>query len=171
LRRSRGGQKLPSHFRKVMIDRALVTELVENNIAGTDVFIVNIEVKSGNIISVVLDSDTAVNIDNCVNINKYVCSGLEERGEDDFEVSVYSAGLSEPLKLKRQYIKHIGEEVEVVRKSGDKQKGILRYIDDDCIEIEYAIKDASDAKKKKTVQLNEKIGLDLIKSTKLVIKI
>jgi ribosome maturation factor RimP len=137
-----------------MIDRALVTKLVEKNIAGTDMFIVDVEVKSHNIISVVLDSDTAVNIDNCVNVNRFVCSELESLCEDVFELTVYSAGLSEPLKLKRQYIKHIGEEVETLFKSGEKRKGILRRVEDDYIEI----------------GLNEKIDLNSIKSTKLVIK-
>jgi ribosome maturation factor RimP len=163
---------LPSSFEKIMIDRTLVVELVEKSIAGTDMFIVDVEVKTGNIVSIVLDSDTAVNIDNCANINRFVSSSLESFGEDIFEVTVYSAGLSEPLKLKRQYVKHIGEEVEVLRKSGEKRKGILRRVDDNSIEIEYSIsqKDPG-AKKKKTVQLNDLIESDSIKSTKLVIKI
>ncbi|MDR1338811.1 MAG: ribosome assembly cofactor RimP [Prevotellaceae bacterium] len=155
-----------------MIDRTLVTELVEKNIAETDMFIVDVEVNSSNVISIILDSDTAVSIDNCADINKFVCNSLESLCEDVFELTVYSAGLSEPLKLKRQYIKHIGEEVEVLRKSGEKRKGILRHIDDRCIEIEYAVREKeAGAKRKKTVQLNEQIDLDSIKSTKLVIKI
>jgi ribosome maturation factor RimP len=168
----RGGHTLPSSIGKIMIDRTLITELLEKNIAGTDMFIVDVEVKSGNIISIILDSDTAVSIDNCADINRFMCNSLESLSGDVFELTVYSAGLSEPLKLKRQYIKHTGEEVEVLRKSGEKRKGILRYIDDKCIEIEYTVKEKNPgAKKKKTVQLNERIELDSIKSTKLVIKV
>jgi ribosome maturation factor RimP len=155
-----------------MIDRTLVVELVEKSIAGTDMFIVDVEVKSSNIVSIVLDSDTAVGIDNCTDVNRFVCSSLESLGEDDFEVTVYSAGLSEPLKMRRQYIKHIGEEVEVLRKSGEKRKGILRRVEDNCIEIEYSIQEKEPGtKRKKTVQLNDLIELDSIKSTKLVIKV
>jgi ribosome maturation factor RimP len=155
-----------------MIDRALITELVEKNIAGTDMFIVDIEVKSNNAISVILDSDTIVSIDNCVDINRFVCNNLESLCENDFELTVCSAGLTEPLKLKRQYIKHTGEEVEVLRKSGEKRKGILFRVDNNSIEIEYAVKEKEPgAKKKKTIQLNEQIELDSIKSTKLVIKV
>jgi ribosome maturation factor RimP len=155
-----------------MVDRALVIELVEKSIAGTDMFIVDVEVKHNDIISIVLDSDTAVGIDKCADVNRFVCSSLEGLGEDVFEITVYSAGLSEPLKLKRQYIKHTGEEVEVLRKSGEKRKGILRRVEDDCIEIEYLVSQKEPgAKKKKTVQLNDLIELDSIKSTKLVIKI
>jgi ribosome maturation factor RimP len=172
LRRGRGEHQLPSSFEKIMIDRALVIELVEKSIAGTDMFIVDVEVKSGNIVSIVLDSDTAVGIDNCADINRFVCSSLENRGEDVFELTVYSAGLSEPLKLKRQYVKHIGEEVEVLLKSGEKRKGILRRVEDNCIEIEYSINQKEPGtKKKKTVQLTDLIESDSIKSTKLVIKI
>jgi ribosome maturation factor RimP len=154
-----------------MIDRTLVIELVEKSIAGTDMFIVDVEVKPNKIISIVLDSDTAVSIDNCVDVNRFVCSRLESLGEDVFELTVYSAGLSEPLKLKRQYIKHIGEELEVLRKSGEKRKGILRRVEENFIEIEYSIKEKEHgAKKKKTVQLSDTIEFDSIKSTKLVIK-
>ncbi|MDR2025995.1 MAG: ribosome assembly cofactor RimP [Prevotellaceae bacterium] len=155
-----------------MIDRALIEKLVADNIAGTDMFIVNAEVKPDNIVSVILDSDTAVSIDNCADINRHICSSLESLGEDTFEVTVYSAGLSEPLKLQRQYIKHIGEEVEIIRKSGEKQRGILRRVDDSSIEIEYTVKKkAPGAKKKETVSLNETIGLDSVKLTRPVIKI
>jgi ribosome maturation factor RimP len=155
-----------------MIDRTLVVELVEKKIAGTDMFIVDVEVKAGNIISIVLDSDAAVNIDSCADVNKFVCSSLESLDEDVFELTVYSAGLSEPLKLKRQYIKHTGREVEILRKSGEKRKGILRRVEDDFIEIEYPVKEKEPgAKRKKTVQVNERIALESIKSTKLVIKI
>jgi ribosome maturation factor RimP len=171
LPRERGELLLPSLFGKIMIDRAIVIELVEKNIVGTDMFIVDVEVKPNNIISIVVDSDTVVNIDNCADINRFVCKGLESYSEDGFEVTVYSAGLSEPLKLKRQYIKHIGEEVEVLRKSGEKRKGVLRRVEENFIEIEYSVKEKMPGtKKKKTVQLNDLIDMDLIKSTKLVIK-
>ncbi|MDR1582233.1 MAG: ribosome assembly cofactor RimP [Prevotellaceae bacterium] len=155
-----------------MIDRTLVIELVEKNIVGTDMFIVDVEVNPHNIISIVLDSDTVVSIDNCVNINRFVCNKLESLCEDIFELTVYSAGLSEPLKLRRQYVKHTGEEVEMLLKSGEKRKGILRRVEDNCIEIEYTIKEKEPGtKKQKTVQLTETIDFNSIKSTKLVIKI
>jgi ribosome maturation factor RimP len=87
-------------------------------------------------------------------------------------LTVYSAGLSEPLKLKRQYVKHTGKEVEILRKSGEKQQGILRRVDDNSIEIEYTVSEKEPGtKRKKTVQLSEEIKLDSIKSTKPVIKI
>ncbi|MDR0726222.1 MAG: ribosome assembly cofactor RimP [Prevotellaceae bacterium] len=155
-----------------MIDRTIVVELVEKSIAGSDMFIIDVDVKPNNIITIVLDSDTVVDIDNCADINRFVYNGLEGYGEDDFEITVYSAGLSEPLKQKRQYIKHIGEEVEVLRKSGEKRKGILRRVEEDFIEIEYSVKEKTpETKKKITVQLNDLIDISSIKSTKLVIKV
>jgi ribosome maturation factor RimP len=172
LQREGGGHLLPSLFEKIMIDRTIVIELVQKSIAGTDMFIIDVEVKPDNIISIVLDSDTVVDIDKCADVNRFVCSGLEGYGEDSFELTVYSAGLSEPLKQKRQYIKHTGEEVEVLRKSGEKRRGFLRRVEDDFIEIEYSIKEkASGAKKKTTVQMKDLIETDSIKSTKLVIKV
>jgi len=170
-RNEEGGRRSPFRL-KIMIDRTLVTKLVEDNISGTDIFIVDITVKSDNIVSIILDSDSAVSIDNCAEIHRIVYSNLESNSDDNFELTVYSAGLSEPLVLKRQYVKHIGEEVEVLRKSGEKRKGILLSTDDTAIEIEYQVQEKEPgAKKKKTVQLKESIDLDSIKSTKLVIKV
>jgi ribosome maturation factor RimP len=172
LQRERGEHLLPSLFGKIMIDRTIVIGLVEKSIAGTDMFIVDVEVKQGNVISIVLDSDTAVNIDNCTDVNRFICNELESYGENSFEVTVYSAGLSEPLKLKRQYIKHTGEEVEVLRKSGEKRRGVLRRVEENFIEIEYSMQEKTPGtKKKKTVQLNDLIDMASIKSTKLVIKV
>jgi len=155
-----------------MIDKDLITEIVKSNIARDDMFIVDVSVKPGNVIAIVLDSDNAISIDDCADINRAVYDALESKGEDDFELTVYSAGLSEPLKLKRQYLKHIGKEVEVVKKTGEKQKGILVSVDDSTIEIQYERKEkAEGSKKKKTVTYNDKIELASIKSTKLVIKV
>ena len=147
-------------------------EIVEKNIVETDMFIVDVTVGAGNIVSVVLDSDSAVDLDKCTKVNRAVANGLREAGEDDFELSVYSAGLGEPLKLQRQYRKHIGAEVAIVRLSGEKLKCRLLDVDDEALEVEYECKEKSaETKKAKKVVKKERIGFDSIKSTKRVVKI
>jgi ribosome maturation factor RimP len=156
-----------------MIDRDLVTEIVEKNIAETDMFIVETAVGTGNIVSVVLDSDSSVDLDKCAQVNRAVAAELEKAGEDDFELSVYSAGLGEPLRLLRQYRKHIGAEVEIVLLSGEKLKCRLLGAEADALEVEYEVREKTNGKasKKKTVVKKERIGLDSIKSTKRTVKI
>jgi len=157
---------------QIMIDKSSIEKVVEQNIAETDKFIVEITIKSGNVISIVIDSDTFVSVDDCANINRNVYDFLESTGEDDFDLSVYSAGLSEPLKLERQYLKHLGKEVEIITKAGIKQKGILAAANNNSIELEYIAKEKDpNTRKKQSVKYKKEIELDLIKSTKLVIKV
>jgi ribosome maturation factor RimP len=157
-----------------MIDKNLIEDSVNRIIEGTDLFTVDIALKTGNIIEIVLDSDTQVSIDDCVRVNRELCNILNATNEDDFdfELTVFSAGLTEPLKLKRQYLKNKGKEVEAILKSGRKIRGILKEISDDSIEIEYTVKEKlPDAKRKTDVVHVEKLMLDSLKSTKQVIKI
>ena len=157
-----------------MIDRDLVQEIVGQNIKDSDLFIVDISVKTGNIVSIVLDSDSAINIDRCVEVSRFVYSALESAGEDDFELNVYSAGLSEPLKLRRQYLKYLNREVEIVQKDGKKIKGVLLSIDEDAksLEVEYESMELEPGRKrKKKIRKAERIELASIKSTKPSVKI
>ena len=76
------------------------------------------------------------------------------------------------MKLKRQYLKNKGKEVEAVLKSGRKIRGILKEISDDSIEIEYTVKEKlPEAKRKTDVVHREKLMLDSLKSTKQAVKI
>jgi ribosome maturation factor RimP len=155
-----------------MISRDLVKEIVEKSIAETDMFVVETAVGAGNIVSVVLDSDTAVDLDKCTKINRIVSNELEKAGEDDFELSVYSAGLGEPLKLHRQYRKHMGTEIEIVRLSGEKLKCLLLDADAEALEVEYEVREKTEGNRKtKKVVKKERIGFDSIKSTKRTVKI
>lgn len=152
-----------------MIDTQLLKEVVEKAISGTDKFIVSIKVNAKNVIDIVLDSDTTVTIDDCVAVSRSIEDAFD-RDVEDFELSVYSAGLSEPLTLLRQYKKHIGKEVEVLLKSGKKVKGVLSSANDDAIEVSYQAKELLEGKKRKQiVDKTDHIGFDEIKTTKLVI--
>ncbi|MDR2423687.1 MAG: ribosome assembly cofactor RimP [Prevotellaceae bacterium] len=157
-----------------MIDRDLVQDIVGQSIKDTDLFVVDISVKTGNIVSIILDSDSAINIDCCADVSRFVYSALENAGEDDFELNVYSAGLSEPLKLRRQYLKYINKEVDIVLNSGKKLKGTLLSIDEDekALEVEYETMEVEQGRKrKKKIRKVEKIELASIKSTKPSVKI
>lgn len=114
-----------------MIKEAQIRKLVETQIKGTDMFIVNVVVKPGNQIFVYLDSDNAVTIDDCVSISRFVENSLD-RDVEDFELEVSSSGFR-PLKLQRQYEKNIGRELKVTLEDGDKHTGRLIQVDDDGI--------------------------------------
>ena len=83
----------------------------------------------------------------------------------EFELNVSSPGLDRPLKLPRQYRKHIGKEMDVVLQSGEKATGILVNVGESGIELSHPVKNP----KKEIQRPNTIIGTDQIKSIKNVI--
>lgn len=128
-----------------MISKELLTNLVEQAIQGSDLFLVEVKVKPANVIEVYVDADTAVNIDQCVAISRFVESKLD-RDAEDFELSVFSWGLSGALKLDRQLQKYVGKDVEVKTKELGKFQGKLVSFNNEKVEIAPAPKKASKKK-------------------------
>lgn len=131
-----------------MINKELITNLVEEAIQETDMFLVEVKVKPANLIEVYVDADSAVNIDQCVAISRSVESQLD-RDVEDYELSVYSWGLSGALKMDRQLAKYVGKDVEVKTKEQGKFQGKLVKFDEENVEIAPAPKKTS---KKKPVE-------------------
>ncbi len=107
-----------------MITENQIRELVEEKIAGTPNYIVEVAIRPVNQISVFIDSDEKVSIKDCVAVSKHIESKLD-REIEDFELEVSSAGADQPLKLVRQYKKRIGRQVEVLKTDGQKITGKL----------------------------------------------
>ena len=132
-----------------MIDKNQIAVFVEEALAESDLFLVEVKVKPANIIEVYVDADTAVNIDQCVAISRYVESKLD-RDAEDFELSVLSWGLSGALKLDRQLQKYLGKDVEVKSKELGKIQGKLVSFDAEKVEIAPAPKKATKKKPAET---------------------
>lgn len=132
-----------------MIDKNQIAVFVEEALAESDLFLVEVKVKPANIIEVYVDADTAVNIDQCVAISRYVESKLD-RDAEDFELSVLSWGLSGALKLDRQLQKYLGKDVEVKSKELGKIQGKLVSFDTEKVEIAPAPKKATKKKPAET---------------------
>ncbi len=131
-----------------MIDATWVRKIAEEQMEGTDLFVVDVHVTPGNGIEVVVDSDTQVGIDRCVRLSREIEASLD-REREDFELTVTSAGIGQPLRLLRQYRKLIGREVDVVLKRGDKWVATLIDATDETIVVEYQEKVAVAGKKRK----------------------
>ena len=131
-----------------MINKEQVATLCEEALAGTDRFLVEVKVKPNNVIEVYVDSDTAVNIDHCAELSRFI-EGRLDRDVEDYELSVLSWGLSGALKMDRQLRKYVGQDVEVKTKEMGKLQGKLVGFDAEKIEFAPAPKKAS---KKKPVE-------------------
>ena len=152
-----------------MISVDIIQQIADEKIAESTNFIVDIAVKSGNKITVLLDNDNGVSISDCVAMSRHIEAGLD-REKEDFELNVMSPGLSEPFKILRQYQKNIGKQVDVVSKEGKKLSGKLLKASDMGIELETKTKERVEGKKGKQLIINNiNLTFNQIKETKIVI--
>ena len=102
-----------------MIDKNVVTRIVDEWLEGKDYFLVDVTVSPDDKIVVEIDHAEGVWIDDCVELSRYIESKLD-REEEDYELEVGSAGIGQPFKVLQQYLIHIGKEVEILTKEDRK---------------------------------------------------
>ena len=140
-----------------MIDRQIITNLVNEAIEGTDAFVVDITVSPSNDIVVELDSPTGVDLDFCAELNRKLNEALD-RDQEDYSLEVGSASLTAPFKVRGQYEKNLGNEVEVLTADGKKLKGVLTALADDTFTIEVSRK-VKEPGAKRPVMVNEPVTI------------
>ena len=127
-----------------MIDKQKVEALVEQSIQNTDVFIVGLDITPDNDIVVELDSPTGVDLDFCAEVSRRLNEALD-RDVEDYSLEVGTASLSAPFKVKQQYEKHLGDDVDILTRDGRKLKGTLTAVSDDgshfTVEITRKVKE------------------------------
>lgn len=153
-----------------MIQVEKIKEIVEQQIAGSDKFIVEISVGNDNKITVIIDSDVnGVSINDCVCVSRAIEETLN-REDEDFELQVESAGLDRPLKMLRQFLKNINKDIDIVFTNGKKLTAKLVAAADNSIDVEYSEKTLVENKKRKQlITRNETIMFADIKSAKVAV--
>lgn len=152
-----------------MIAEQQILDIASAKLEESENYIVSVSVKPGNKIVVLLDNDMGIGIDDCVEMSRYIEAGLD-REEEDFELSVMSAGLSEPFIILRQYLKNIGKQVDVKLVGGKKVTGLLLEATESGIVLEVKTTEKVEGKKKKqTIIKNVDLTFEEIKETKLVL--
>ncbi|MDD4591493.1 MAG: ribosome assembly cofactor RimP [Parabacteroides sp.] len=152
-----------------MIDKDIVSRLVEEKLASSDNYLVDVEIGSDNRIVIEIDNDKSVCIDDCVELSRYLEEHLN-RDAEDYELEVGSVGITSPFKKLRQYVKNIGNEIEMQLKSGTKFTGVLKSADENgaIITVKKSVKPEG-AKRKVTVEEDQFYPFDEIKYTKYLI--
>ncbi|MDL2208135.1 ribosome assembly cofactor RimP [Parabacteroides sp. OttesenSCG-928-O15] len=152
------------------MDKEIIKQIVEEGLAGTDNYLIEVAVRPGNVIQVEIDSDQALGIDDCVVLSKFIESRLD-REVEDYELEVGSAGITSPFKVLRQYQKNIGNEIEVLTKDGKKLTGVLKAADEAAftLTITKQVKPEG-AKRKVTVEEDLRYTYEEIKYAKYVIR-
>jgi ribosome maturation factor RimP len=146
-----------------MLTKEYIQNIAETALAGTDKFITDIKVKTGNIITVTIDSDSTLTIDDCISVSKSIESKLD-RDAEDFELRVTSYGADSPIKFRRQYKKNIGRMLELTLSDQVTKTVLLTGVSDEAIEIEY-----KQGKKKTDAVLKQAIPFDDIEKSRVVL--
>ena len=163
-----GDRESPILLGLKMINEELIRSLIEEKLTD-DIFVVDIQVSAGNAISVLIDSDKGLSIDQCVAFSRQIEHNLD-RDAEDFELEVSSPGLTHPFKVLRQYQKNIGREVEIATTDGSKHTGILKEAGENGITLEENRRERVEGKKKKvTVTETVQFSFDQIRTAKSVI--
>ena len=119
-----------SPFLLLMIDKFKVLDIVKDTLEGTEKYLVNMRITPDNRIFVDIDGDNGITIDDCIELSRTIENSLD-REEEDFELNVSSAGADAPLKMPRQYRRHIGRDVSVETLDGTQVEGTLKEADDE----------------------------------------
>ncbi|MGE5383299.1 MAG: ribosome assembly cofactor RimP [Omnitrophica WOR_2 bacterium] len=146
-----------------MIQAEELKKTVEEYLHDTDIFVVDIKVKAGNNITILLDSDSNIKIDDCVKVTRFIESTYN-REQEDYSLTVSSAGVGQPLKMLRQINKNLGKEIEIEYLDKSLIKGTLLAADSDKITIKTVTK-----VKKEVIEQDHEVPFTSIKGVREVI--
>lgn len=141
-----------------------ISELAESVLVTTDFFLVDVEIKGGNIpeIWVSVDGeDRDINMDECAEISNELSFLMDayELFSGRYRMNVSSPGLDRPLVDRRQYPKNKGRRIKVKYKQ-----------DGEDLKVEGTLQDVSD--KGIAVEINEqttvRLSFDDLVETKII---
>ena len=149
-----------------------IIELLQPYLEDDRIFIVEVKVGEGKIrqtITVLLDTDEGIKIEECASISRRLAHFIEtnELITDAYNLEVSSPGIDQPLLLKRQYIKNIGRNLKLQLIEGSEKIGALENVTDEGIVFKEETKKS---KGKKVVLLeSQSIAFENIKQAKVQI--
>lgn len=144
-----------------------IRDAIEPAIVARGLFIVEINVSADNDIELAVESEKGeVTLDDCVAVNDLFEQRFD-REQEDYALTVTSAGLDRPFKVLGQFVKAIGTNVEVSLKGGKRFVAELTGADEEGINVRYDAKEAVEGKRKKElVRHDERIAMDMVNSVR-----
>ena len=143
-----------------------IKQLVEVALSENDsLFLLSLEFLSDGKISIVIDGDNGVPLNECIRVSRAVEGNLD-REEEDFSLEVSSPDVAKPLLVLRQYKKNIGRTLEV-KTSESKTEGKLVEVAEDAIVLQWSAREPKPiGKGKVTVVKTATIPYDKISRSK-----
>ena len=146
------------------MEKEKLSSVVESLLEGTDKFLLDLHINKANIIEVFIDGDTAVTIQDCIDLTKAIEAEFD-RDVEDYELRVSSAGVDKAFKMIRQLSKFVGKEIEIYLHQEKPFKAKLLAIDGETLHIEQEI-----GKGKKKEIVNKEIDFNEADKIKPLVK-
>ena len=146
------------------VENLLKEAFQENN----SLFLIDLNITNDNKISVVIDGDNGVSVNDCIAVSRKIEHNLD-REEEDISLEVSSAGVSEPLRLERQYRKNLGRKLQVTT-NNKKIEATLTHVDQDGIKLNWKAREPKPVGKgKHTVEKEAVLPYSEITDAKVMI--
>lgn len=150
----RGDQKSPLCLSEKMEIRSKLADLAEKTLKPGQ-FLVDVVASSKNLskITVIIDGDQGVTIDDCGNVSRELSARLDALnfGTGRYVLEVTTPGLDQPLKLRRQYTKNVGRSLKVHRRDKSIVSGRLTRADEAGIVLTQEVKEGKNRSEKELV--------------------
>ena len=137
-----------------------ITEMAASLLKDPHLFLVDVVISGNRVqkkVVVIIDGDEGATIEDCAKLSRALSAKLDEDEiiPEKYTLEVSTPGVDFPLKLKRQYKKHIGRGFKISLTNKSLVKGKLIGIGDEFIEVEFEEKKDKKSKKKdiKTMEL------------------
>ena len=126
-----------------------IKDAISNEIVARGCYLVDVTVSKDNEIEVIIEKEEGiVELDDCVAMSRYFETCFD-REQEDYSLTMSSAGLDQPFKVLKQYLKAVGTKVEAQIKGGRKMVAVLEAADEESITLKYSVKETVEGKKKK----------------------
>ncbi|WP_435355629.1 ribosome maturation factor RimP [Emticicia sp. SJ17W-69] len=147
--------------------KSKIEQLLQPLLENDKFFVVDIKVslsKLNSKVTILLDSDEGIKIDECRAISRQLGESLDEIMPEKYTLEVSSPGVDVLLKSERMYRKNIGRSLQITLKNGTIVKGKLEEVDSQKITI------IEEKKRKKTEEIIPmSIAFDTIKESQVII--
>ena len=128
-----------------------IIDAIDSEIVARGLYIIEVTVSKDNDVEVTIESvEGKVELEDCVAISRFFETKFD-RETEDYSLTVTSAGLDQPFKVLKQFVKAVGKKVEVQLKGGKKMVAVLEAADEESITLKYSQKEAVEGKKKKEI--------------------
>ena len=139
------------------MNKEQIIKAVETAVAERGCFLVDVTVSTGNDIEIAIEKrEGTVQMEDCVRVDQFIHERFSQ-DEEDYALTVTSAGLDRPFKVREQFTKAIGSKVTVSLKGGKRLVATLLEASEDAVKVGYSAREAVEGKKKKELVAHEDV--------------